>query len=91
MAAGLVAGIQGLAGVMLGNDQLIEAASGRLGATFLLAVLFLQTRVTLRDGLVPALDRLAAWGPFPKLAEWPSGDGNEAVGLPVVDIAAPRS
>jgi hypothetical protein len=82
---GLVAGGEGVFGAVKGNDKLIEAAAGRLGETFVLAVVFLLTKRTLSKGLVPALDALAAWGPFPRLAEWPSGDGNETVGTSVFD------
>jgi hypothetical protein len=82
---GLVAGIEGLFGASMGDDKLIEAAAGRLAATFLIAVLFLLTDRALRNGVIPALDALAAWGPLPKLAAWPESDGDETVGDSVFD------
>lgn len=85
IACAMVAGIGGLAGVWTGTDRLIETAAGRLAVTFLLAVVFLGTRGVLRDGLLPALDRLAARRPFKWLAAWPPGDQNETVGESVLD------
>jgi hypothetical protein len=85
MVFGVVAGVEGIFGAWVGDDKLIEAAAGRLGVTFLLAVLFLITNHVLRRGLIPALDTLASWGVLPKLAAWPATDGDETVGDSVFD------
>src|SRR5262249_32615361 len=59
-ALALAGAFQGVFGTLSGNDRLLEIAAGRLSATFLMAVVFLLTRDALSDGLLPALDRLAA-------------------------------
>lgn len=81
----LVAGIEGLYGAINGNDKLIEAASGRFGAVFLLTVIYLLTYNALRDGLLPALDRLAAWKPLSWLTQWPTADDNETIKPSAID------
>ena len=80
------AGIGAVFGAASGNDTLIESAAGRLGATFLVVVVFLLGLEPLRDGLVPALNALAEKWPLNKLVEWPSGDEDETVGEPVFPV-----
>jgi len=70
IAWALWAGADGLLGVLWGNDQMIEAAAGRMTATFALAVVFLLGLEPLKHGVLPALDALADRWPFSKLATW---------------------
>jgi hypothetical protein len=71
---GIIAGVQGLFAGYEQNDQLIEAAAGKLTAMFTLSVVFLATRRVLGDGVLPALDRLASWRVLGWLKDWPSKD-----------------
>jgi len=84
-ALGLVSAFQGVFGTLTGNDRLIEVAAGRLSVTFLVAVVFLLTRRTLREGLVPALNRLAKFPVLSQIAEWPASDKNHTVGPSVLE------
>lgn len=87
--AGIVSALwaagDGVLGVCWGNDQMIEAAAGRMSGSFLLAVIFLLGLEPLKNGIMPALDALAKEWPFSKLVEWPTGDQNETVGEPVIE------
>jgi hypothetical protein len=76
LAAGLswLAAAFGLAGVTLHKDPLIETAAGLIAASLFVGWLFFATHKTLSQGLLPALDRLAAWRPLSKLTHWPSDD-----------------
>ena len=71
VAWALWAGADGLLGVLWGNDQMIEAAAGRMTTTFALAVLFLLGLEPLKHGVLQALDALADRWPFSTLATWP--------------------
>lgn len=75
--------VEGLWGVAYGNDKVIEAAMGRLASAFPLAIVFFATRETLRQGLLPALERLAHWPAVAWLANWTSADQDETIGPPV--------
>jgi len=79
----VVTAIEGLYGIARQNDQAIESAGGRLSIAFLLALLFVSTRQTLRDGLLAALDRLAQFRIFRWLTAWPRRDTHENVGSPL--------
>lgn len=70
VAWALWAGADGLLGVSWGNDQMIEAAAGRLSSTFIFAVVFLLGLEPLKNGVLSALDALAGRSPFSKLAKW---------------------
>jgi hypothetical protein len=84
-ALALAGAFQGMYGTFTENDALVEVGAGRLFTTFLIAVVFLLTRDTLRDGLAAALDRLAARPALAWIAEWPSSDKDHTVGPPVVE------
>jgi hypothetical protein len=88
----VAAAIGGLAGTILrgadgliGHDTMIEAAAARTGLTLLVAAVFFMTRVTLRDGVLPALDRLAEYHALSWLVDWPSADRDEVIGEPLVE------
>jgi hypothetical protein len=80
IASALWAGADGLLGVLWRNDQMIEAAAGRMSLAFILVVLFLIGLEPLKDGIMPALDALARKWPFSWLVAWPTADKDETVG-----------
>jgi hypothetical protein len=84
-AVGAVTGIEGLIGIRYRSDQVIESAGGRLAIAFALTLLFVSTRRTLREGLLPALDRLARLPLLHELAAWPSRDVGHGVGPSVYE------
>jgi hypothetical protein len=83
----IVAGVQGVfataattASGLTGDATLIEAAAGRIATLLVLSAVFFLTRRTLRDGVLPALDRFAAWPAVAWLVDWPTPDHDEVVG-----------
>ncbi len=85
IALALWAAGEGWFGVWKGDDRMIETSATRLGQTFLLAVIFFLTRHPFREGVLPALNRLAKWGPFTWVTDWPSKDQNGTVEPSVFD------
>jgi hypothetical protein len=79
----LAAAAEGSYGIANHIDTVIESAGSRLPVAFLLTWMFVTTAHTLRDGLLPALDRLAQLPVLRDLARWPSPDTNETVGRSV--------
>ena len=61
---GAFAAVEGLIGVAQGKGVTIEAASGRAAVALLLAVVFFATHRALHNGLLPALNQLAATSGF---------------------------
>jgi len=84
----VIAGLTGLAGVTLGVDPLIERGANVMGLGLVAGWLFFATHTILADGLVAALNRLAARKPFKRLSTWPSDDGSAPVSGPGKDGAA---
>jgi hypothetical protein len=81
--AAAATGIEGVIGIRYLSDQVIESAGSRLAIAFALTLLFVSTRQTLRDGLLPALDRLARLPLLHELATWPDRDTGRGVGRSV--------
>jgi hypothetical protein len=81
----LATAAQGLYGRAQEIDLVIESAGSRLSLAFLFALLFMSTRRTLDQGLLPALDRLAQLPLLRQLTTWPSPDINETVGTSVYE------
>jgi hypothetical protein len=79
----VVTAIEGLYGIALENDKAIESAGGRLSIAFLLALLFVSTRWTLREGLLAALDRFAQYRILRWLTTWPHPQPHENVSSPL--------
>jgi hypothetical protein len=90
--AAIFAGVQGVvatavrtASGLVGDSKLIEVAAGHLVTLLVLSVLFFLTRRTLRDGILPALDRFSTWPAVAWLVDWPTPDRDEVVGGPEGD------
>ena len=73
-AAALFGGVEGWLALAYENDQLLEAAARKLAPAFVLAAFFFGTRRVLADGLLPALDRLAATRWLGWLSRWPPSE-----------------
>jgi hypothetical protein len=69
--ASLIAGAEGVIALVRRSDPLLEAATRGLGTALLLGCLYFLSYDALRDGLVKALDRLAARPWLAWLARWP--------------------
>jgi hypothetical protein len=67
----LIAGAEGVLALVRHSDPLLEAATRRLGEALLLGCTYFLLYAPLRDGLVAALDRLAARPALSWLARWP--------------------
>jgi len=73
-AFALVGGVEGLLAIVYANDQLLESAAGRLTVAFVFAAIFFGTCRVLAEGLLPALDRLAATRWLGWLSRWPRSE-----------------
>jgi hypothetical protein len=73
-AFAVIGAVEGLLSIIDANDQLLESAAGRLTVAFACATLFFGARGVLADGVLPALDRLAATRWLGWLSRWPPSE-----------------